>query len=268
MNITLIDCDPISYICGYSYRDSDYNHMLQKVDKLMTNILSATQADEYLGFLGGEKCFRHAVATTKPYKGNRSKEQPEWLQQWKKPICEHLVKEWGMQVVDGIEADDAIAICWEHYRHEHQVTIASPDKDLRQLHGMNFDFKKWEHTLISEHDAAYNFWYQMLTGDSTDGIPGLPNHGPVKARRVLEYTYDYNHMRDRVEMAYEVAKCSITYFQEQYTLLKMLTQPAYGFTVPHPVPVPLIDLLAEKKVYTASTPVSTNTNYLSSLGLE
>lgn len=267
-NLTLIDADPISFICGYSYRDADYNYMLQKVDELVGNILLNTRADEYLGFLGGSSCFRHQVAVTKKYKGNRSKQQPEWLQQWKQPICDHLVKEWGALIVDGIEADDAIGIARAAYKEKYQVTIASPDKDLKTFAGPFFDFKKWEHSLITEHDAAYNFWYQVLIGDTADGIPGLPNCGPVKATRILEYTYDYGHMKDRVEMAYETAKCPTTYFQEQYTLLKMLEEPAYGFVIPTPLPVPVFNPLETKQYTQPATISSSTTNFLDSLGLD
>lgn len=267
MNITLIDCDPIAYICGYSYRDSDHQYMLEKVDELVSNVLNATQADTYLGFLGGQGNFRHAVATTKPYKGNRSKEQPEWLQQWKTPICEHLVKEWGMQVVDGIEADDALSITHAHYSAEHQVTIASPDKDMKQVAGLHFDFKKWEHSFWTEEESSKHFWTSVLCGDGIDNIPGLVGCGSKTAEKILATAVGQSY-EQAVRTAYALKGCPEEYFLEQYTLLKMLTQPAYGFTVPHPIPVPLFDLLAEKKVYTAPTPVSTNTNYLSSLGVD
>ena len=34
--------------------------------------------------------------------------------------------------------------------------------------------------------GAYNFWYQMLVGDTVDNIKGCPGIGPVKAKKVLE----------------------------------------------------------------------------------
>jgi DNA polymerase-1 len=44
-------------------------------------------------------------------------------------------------------------------------------------------------TVVSEPRADYWHMYQTLTGDSTDGYPGCPGIGPVKAEKILEGGY-------------------------------------------------------------------------------
>ena len=101
-----------------------------------------------------------------------------------------------------IEADDAIAI--EHTREkgedEEQTIICSRDKDLRQVPGWTFSWelgKQPEYGPLMVHPVGYLsydpdknkltgngylfFASQVLTGDVTDNIPGLPKYGPKKA---------------------------------------------------------------------------------------
>lgn len=274
MNISICDLDSCAYLIGYTYHDADYNTVMQKVDSMMHSILQATQAHGYIGFLGGEGNFRYAVAKTKPYKGNRSKDQPEWLQQWKKPINDHLIAEWGAIVVNNIEADDAIGICWKYYNsivdelsNSNTITICSPDKDLKQFSGWNYDYKKQEHHLIDEHSAAKHFWTSVLCGDVADNIPGAKGIGDKGAAKWLEYTYNWQHMSDRVVQAYESKGHSFDYYLEQYTLLKMLEYPAYGFSIPKLLPVKNCDPFAIPKVYVGiESKEELNDNHLTSLG--
>jgi hypothetical protein len=60
------------------------------------------------------------------------------------------------------------------------------DKDLRSIPGRFYDFVKKEEQTISPKEASLNFYSQVLSGDSTDQIPGLTGIGPTKARKILE----------------------------------------------------------------------------------
>ena len=74
-------------------------------------ILGADHGDRFydgwrLHLTGGNN-FRHDVAVTAVYKGNRAdKPKPKHL----KALREHLVKTWGAVVAEGQEADDAVVI--------------------------------------------------------------------------------------------------------------------------------------------------------------
>jgi hypothetical protein len=63
--------------------------------------------------------------------------------------------------------------------------IVTQDKDLDMIPGLKYDFVVKEPYSVTEEQAMYNFYHQMLTGDTTDNIPGLPGIGPAKAHKAL-----------------------------------------------------------------------------------
>ena len=62
---------------------------------------------------------------------------------------------------------------------------ASPDKDLNNTPGERYNFIKNEHYTITPEEASYNFYRQMLTGDTADNIPGINGIGPKKSEKLL-----------------------------------------------------------------------------------
>lgn len=129
----------------------------------------------------GSKTFRHRIATTRPYKGNRKKEHRPT---YEKELRDYLIGKWQTTVADDEEADDLLAI---------KATAAGPDeaiiitidKDLDQVPGLKYNFTKDEAYTVTEAQATYNFHMQLLTGDATDNIVGLPGIGPGKAAKAL-----------------------------------------------------------------------------------
>ena len=167
-------------------------------------------------FLTGSKNFRKRVAKTKPYKGNRVAPKPVYYDE----IRRYLIEVHGAEVQDYIEADDAIAV----NLGTGNVAV-SIDKDLRQVPGWHWDWtKEPEPVLVFKDEADFRFWAQMLTGDITDNIPGLPKYGDVKAEQVLRHCDDDDAMRDAVYREYErvhgIAAPEI--FEEMYQLLRLL----------------------------------------------
>lgn len=89
----------------------------------------------------------------------------------------------------GIEGDDTLGILatadleWLPVER----VICSVDKDLDNVPGWHFNWRKPERLVyyINEREADRNFLLQTLMGDATDGYPGIPGIGPVKAERIL-----------------------------------------------------------------------------------
>ena len=79
-----------------------------------------------------------------------------------------------------LEADDLMAM-----RKEEGDIICSIDKDLLQVPGHHFNWVRNEYKVVSEEDGRRSLYIQMLTGDSTDGIPGIKGIGPVTAKKLL-----------------------------------------------------------------------------------
>jgi hypothetical protein len=141
-------------------------------------ILSRTGATEYRGFLTGKDNFRDKLVDY--YKeSRRGKRKPTYYQE----IGDYLIEHWNAEVVDGQEADDALSITqYTDFYLQNQKVFRKPiystiictiDKDLDNCPGWHFNFDRDEKYWVTEDEALLGFYLQMLTGDSSDDIPGL-----------------------------------------------------------------------------------------------
>lgn len=147
----------------------------------------------YLAFSGGEN-FRYTVYPD--YKDNRTN---------RKPLCykrcvEAIFKQYTAKSVPCLEADDLLGI-WATNGKIKDPIIVSEDKDLQTIPGRLYRQGNL-HTITQE--AADTYWLtQTLTGDATDGYPGLPGCGAVTAAKFLDGTNgDVSRMWKAVVDAY------------------------------------------------------------------
>ena len=157
---------------------------LHTVKQMIKKIQAASGASRYRPYLTGKGNFREKIATIRKYKGNRIAEKPYHYQN----IRDYLVDHHKAIVVDGMEADDAIAIVHtKALREKRRTVICSIDKDFDQIVGYHYYFKKDKEEFyeVSPSEAIHSFYKQVLTGDTVDNIPGLPGIGPQKAEKVL-----------------------------------------------------------------------------------
>lgn len=153
---------------------------------MINNIIKQTDADEYEIFLTGKGNYRETVATIKPYKGNRdSSHKPTFFNE----ITEYLINVHGAVVIEGKEADDAMGYTCYADDTEHTV-IASIDKDMDMIPGWHYNWRKDKLYYVNETEADLNFYRQLLTGDSTDNIVGVPRVGKVRAEKILNEPMD------------------------------------------------------------------------------
>lgn len=169
----LIDADGLVYAAGFACENESLGICLKTVDSMLYEIAAQTQADDAYLYLTGSTNFRDDIATIQKYKGNREgAKKPKWY----KEIREHMQKAYQCIVSEGMEADDmlGIAMCSEAATQgDIECVCVSIDKDMLMIPGHHYNWKKKEHRLIDEKEALSNFLVQMLTGDSTDNIPGL-----------------------------------------------------------------------------------------------
>jgi hypothetical protein len=122
-----------------------------------------------------------------PYKGNRP-EQQDYMNFWRPAVSHYLYNKWRFDIAhQGYEADDLIfgVHCDCVANGMEELVVCSPDKDLRTIPGMHYDYRKNEFATIDEHQARYNFFMLMLAGDDSDNIAGIPGYGPKKAKDKL-----------------------------------------------------------------------------------
>ena len=198
MITALIDADSLCYAIGFSSNDAEEPFAIARLEETMTELCMELDCDDYKGFLTGKGNFRDIVAVTAPYKGQRISEKPVHLQALR---C-HLVTSWGFEVVQGIEADDAVGIAAYAVPEEESIMVHI-DKDLNQFRGWHYNYRKKEKYFVTEFEGLTAFYTQILTGDRIDNIIGLKGIGPVKAKRILEECTNENELYQAVLKAYE-----------------------------------------------------------------
>ena len=203
------------------------------VDQRIQSIIERTGSNEFEVFLTGAGNFRFDIATIAPYKGNRaSVEKPYHWQ----TVSDRLISHWGARIVEGVEADDALAIkgLWHSLRGLEYV-IASRDKDLRMVPCFHYSWACGENQpeipiykveglgevicrtkeyidkngkKVKTHKMLGNglrfFYGQLLTGDTVDNIKGCPKVGPVKAVELLQHLETEKDMYQAVASMYHL----------------------------------------------------------------
>ena len=179
--IALIDADIIVYRVGFTTEDVSEKVAESRVDQCICNLLCFDLPDifEWELYLTGRGNFREDLAVTAPYKGNRKQEKPKHYQ----AIRNRLVTLWKAFMVEGMEADDMLAI----RQHElPESIIVTLDKDLDQVTGWHYNFVKKNKYWIDHEEGTFLLYKQFLTGDSVDNIIGVKGIGNVKAGKLLK----------------------------------------------------------------------------------
>lgn len=206
----LVDGDIVGYRAAFSVGDLGYPWEVEaKVDDLMEYIIGETlvfsSGNDYTTYLTGKNNFRHEIAVTAEYKGNRkSTPKPALL-----PDARHyMVKNYCGKVVNGQEADDAIAI--EATKNDPETTVvASVDKDMLQIPCWHFNFVTGDWTFVDVDSGMKSFYKQILTGDAADNIKGLFRVGPVKAEKILDGLTKETDLYNAVVKAYDGDKARV-----------------------------------------------------------
>lgn len=188
-------------------------NVLHAVKVTIQQIINDTQATDLKIFLTGAGNFREELVDY--YKANRaSSDKPVHY----KAIGTYLQEVWGAEVVDGYEADDALAMEQyqeylstredQHYGNpvDYGTIICSIDKDLDMVPGWHYNFVKRNKYFITENEGLYNFFHQMLTGDAVDNIKGIKGIGAARAGAILRNSLHRDSFICNTASAYAVAK--------------------------------------------------------------
>jgi hypothetical protein len=222
----LFDFDLWLYDIGFGVEGEDgplpFEVVKGRVDERMEEIIEVLNLTGYEGYMTGSGNFRYDIAKTVPYKGNRNSRKPYHFEN----IKQYLIFRYGAVVLNGIEADDMLAV--RQRQLGNQSIIISRDKDLRMVNGWHYGYecgRQGEYGPLLVDDIGdiddkgkgvglKFFWAQMLMGDSTDNIVGCRNRGKVFAYKLLKDLYEPN------DMAEVVARCYMdTYGEEWATIM-------------------------------------------------
>lgn len=179
----LIDADILIYRIGFATQDEDESQAIRTMAGFIEDLLlfDLPNAQTWELFLTGKSNFRYEYAVTAEYKGNRKKtEKPTHYHL----LREYLVSSWDALVVEGMEADDMLAIRATALGDD--SIIVTLDKDLDQVSGWHYNFVKKIKYYIAEDEGLLNFYKQFLIGDAVDNIKGAKGIGEKKAHKLLD----------------------------------------------------------------------------------
>lgn len=237
--VLVFDADLILYQKGFKHEDTEEFWVIEEdINSWIYGFFEKFGTSKYILYLTGKGNFREELAVSHKYK-DRTARKPRWY----KEIREFLIYMHRTEVIDGMEADDAIGI---HLTKESNSIHIGIDKDILQVQGWHYRYGTHnspevplryisnEGFLELEEGTkkkklkggGYPWFYaQMLLGDRTDSIFGPQGYGDVKVWNTLK---DCSTEREYYEAVLEVYKESFENpeerLQENANLLYMIRE--------------------------------------------
>ena len=236
--ILLVDADSLIFASCYKKRDKpeddkyyrDIEDAQAKFDEQFMSIVNKLEdmypIERVITFSGSKGNFRKLI--TPVYKANRKKQElPPLLDDMHQFVKDEYDSVWGY----GVETDDMVARYWKALSNEvgrNNVMIVSIDKDYKQFPCLmyNYHYKHKEVLDISEDEALYNFYEQMIIGDTADNVNYFKGKGKKYAEKYLkECDTKYQYTRKMLELFQQDYKDKARQkYTECYHLLKLRTE--------------------------------------------
>lgn len=186
----------------------------RSIHERINNIVVETASTDPIFLFTGKGNFRNTIAVTQKYKDREGKKPFHYTN-----IKLYIQSVWPSLQVDGLEADDLLGILLTE--NPDRYICCSRDKDLKQIPGWHYGWEVHNQPsfgpeligefgyimLSSKRDkligtGAMFHHAQMLMGDTTDTIPGIPKHGPVAAFNLLNTCTTIDELEQAVRVAY------------------------------------------------------------------
>ena len=182
--VVLIDADSLLY-----KSIEDLGEYKDRIDTIISDIITETDSSHYRVFLEApkSKSFRKLLNTT--YKKNR-KGRPLPINFVE--IKQYIMEEYNAYLSYLEETDDSVVSTHNYLKKEYpftDVVIAANDKDYKTKEVTYYDLyhgRFGEISDISKDEAKYNFYKQMLMGDSADNVGGVKGIGSKTADNILK----------------------------------------------------------------------------------
>jgi 5'-3' exonuclease len=193
----------------------DFDAAMEHFDRSLSTLQKKLEADRMVLALSDDARWRNAVMPT--YKAHRHKTRKPITY---KPLREYCHEKYETFQRPMLEGDDVLGILATHPKIiPGEKIIVSIDKDMKTIPGWHLNYRlaadtgDYTPTRVWDGEADYWHLFQTLTGDVTDGYPGCPGIGPVKAEKLLEVgdrdAFDVGEVWRRVVVpAYEKANLS------------------------------------------------------------
>ncbi len=232
--VLLVDADSLVFASCYSGGEEKYfteiEDAITKFDEQFMEIVNRLEEEfnikDVITFNGCRGNFRKKINPT--YKANRKKaDLPPLLFEMHQYVKDHYNSVYGY----GIETDDLVAKYWKNLSEEigrDNVMIVSIDKDYKQFPALIYNYH-YKHKCIydiTEDTALYNFYEQMIVGDSSDNVNYFYGKGRAFAKEYYKgckSKFSYTKKLFKLFQENYKSKAREKYIQ-CYNLLKLRTQ--------------------------------------------
>jgi len=236
--VLLIDCDSLIFAACYRKREkqddkkyyTDIEDARVKFDhqymKIVNDLSDIYPIDEIINFSGSKGNFRKQL--TKTYKANRKKQElPPLLHEMHQFVKDQYDSIYGY----GLETDDLVAQYWKEISDSigrDNVMIVSIDKDYKQFPALIYNYHYAHRSVldITEDEALFNFYEQMIIGDVADNVNYFKGKGKRFAEKYLaDCVSHYQYTKKMYELFKQEykGKAKLKYI-ECYNLLKLRTE--------------------------------------------
>tara|TARA_R100000541_G_scaffold57991_1_gene68615 strand:+ start:4198 stop:4881 length:684 start_codon:yes stop_codon:yes gene_type:complete len=226
--IVLFDADSLVYSSCCNVETIE--EAIGKFDEIFMSIANTLEDNyevkEYILFNNSRGNFRKVL--DKKYKANRNNlDLPPLLNE----MHELVTVLYDSKKAYGMETDDIVAKYWYKLSNEFgrdNVIIVSIDKDYKQFPALIYNYH-YKHKCIydiSKGQALYNFYEQMIVGDSADNVNYCKGYGKAYAKKLFkECKTHYQFTKNTYELFRKIykQKAKLKYIQ-CYNLLKLRTE--------------------------------------------
>ena len=233
--ILLIDADSLIFASCYSndkqgqfYEDigDAINKFDQQFMKIVNDLEERFEIEKVITFNGSKGNFRKKI--TPVYKANRKKQDlPPLLHD----MHDYVKKQYNSVYGYGIETDDLVSAYWFTLSKDlgrDNVMIVSIDKDYRQFPALiyNYHYNHREIIDITPEEAMFNFYSQMIEGDTADNVNYFKGKGKKFAENYLKNCKTkYQYTKKMYELFKDKYKGKARQkYVECYNLLKLREQ--------------------------------------------
>ena len=233
--ILLVDADSLIFASCYSndkqgqfYTEIEdaINKFDQQFMKIVNDLEDRFEIEKVITFNGSKGNFRKKI--TPVYKANRKKQDlPPLLHD----MHEYVKKQYNSVYGYGIETDDLVSAYWFTLSKDlgrDNVMIVSIDKDYRQFPALiyNYHYNHREVVDITPEEAMFNFYSQMIEGDTADNVNYFKGKGKKFAENYLKNCKTkYQYTKKMYELFKEKYKGKARQkYVECYNLLKLREQ--------------------------------------------
>jgi len=233
--ILLVDADSLIFASCYSndkqaqfYEDigDAINKFDQQFMKIVNDLEDRFEIEKVITFNGSKGNFRKKI--TPVYKANRKKQDlPPLLHN----MHDYVKKQYNSVYGYGIETDDLVSAYWFSLSKDlgrENVMIVSIDKDYRQFPALiyNYHYNHREIVDITPEEAMFNFYSQMIEGDTADNVNYFKGKGKKFAENYLKNCKTkYQYTKKMYELFKDKYKGKARQkYVECYNLLKLREQ--------------------------------------------